>query len=96
MCRSRDDHKLLLAAQLWKGYPVQFDHLDIVSTDDEQRGGANMGQRRPGQNRQPAARDDGSDHVGSLRRRDQGGGSTGAGAKVANREAARILRTLVL
>ena len=86
MCRSRDDHELLFAAELRERYLVQFNYLDIVAADDKQRRRTYAGQCRSRQIGPPAARYDRAHLIRTLGGCNQRGSSAGAGTEVADQK----------
>ncbi len=60
-----NDVKAIRAAQLCRGAAIEFDHWRIVAADDEHYGTLHVREILARQVRPSAARDDGSDRIGS-------------------------------
>lgn len=82
MRRSRHDDELLFATEAGECASVQLDNLDVVFSDNKQRGSSNARQRATREIGPATSRDDRTNREGTQNRRHQCGGSAGAGAEV--------------
>src|SRR5258706_1924282 len=90
MARMRHDRELARAAQLRVGEPVEAEHRVVFFADDEERGRGHVAERRAGQVRPAAARNDGADALLQARGGDEGRGAPGTRAEISDRSDARF------
>jgi hypothetical protein len=87
MSRSRNDDELLFAGQLCECRAVELNDLDIIPADDEERRCSTWPVRHCHTCGTTASRNDRVHVILALGYRNQRGGGTGTGAKIADREA---------